>query len=353
MSLPEKNNIQFLYYDLPNWLTWWKRGNKRIHLYYILWQLGAYRLAKKINKKEKFKLVHHITFGTFRFSSFMWMLGIPYILGPVGGGETPPLKLRFGYPIKGLILDLIRDFLNFLTKFDLITIMNFRVAHEIYVKTPETLDMIPKKYRQKTKLQLEIGINSKCTRLKFISGYKPLRIIYAGRFIYWKGMHFGFLAFAMLSRLDSRVRLTMVGEGPDEKNWRNLVKKIDINDKVNWTGWVPHHKVNNLYSDHDVLLFPSLHESSGNVILEALSHAIPVVCLKIGGAGIIVNSSCGFAIPVKNSSISLVVEKLADALIQLNFDFRLRNRLRAGAINRTKQFGWSTSVSTVYKDLNI
>ena len=166
-------------------------------------------------------------------------------------------------------------------------------------------------------------------------------------------MHFGFLAFAMLSRLDSRVRLTMVGEGPDEKNWRNLVKKIDINDKVNWTGWVPHHKVNNLYSDHDVLLFPSLHESSGNVILEALSHAIPVVCLKIGGPGIIVNSSCGFAIPVKNSSISLVVEKLADALIQLNFDCRLRNRLRAGAINRTKQFGWSTSVSTVYKDLNI
>jgi len=354
LSLPEKKNINFLYYDFPHWANWWKKGQRGIHLYYFLWQLGAYRLAKKIHRKENFSLVHHITFGMIRFSSFMWMLRIPYIFGPVGGGETAPWKLRFGYPIKGLILDMVRDILNFLTKFDIITIMNIRNANEIYVKTPATMNMIQKKYQKKIKLQIEIGIKSKSNHVKFFSAsYQPIRLIYVGRFIYWKGMHLGLLAFKMLSKLDSGVRLTMVGKGPDENNWRKLVSKLDIEDKVNWRGWISHPKLKDLYSEHDALLFPSLHDSSGNVVLEALSHSLPVVCLKLGGPGLIVDSSCGYAIPAKNYSKALVVEKLADALIEFNYDYRLRNRLKVGAINRSKQFRWSSSVSAVYKDLKV
>jgi glycosyltransferase involved in cell wall biosynthesis len=351
LSLPEKDNIHFLYYDLPHWANWWKKGNRGIYLYYFLWQLGAYRLAKKIHSKEKFDLVHHITFGVVRLSSFMWMLRIPYIFGPVGGGEKAPWKLRYGYPIKGLILDMIRDILNFLTKLDIITFMNFRTANEIYVKTPETMNMIQKQFQKKTKLQIEIGIEPKNDRIKiFSASYQPIRIIFVGRFIYWKGMHIGLLAFAMLSKLDPRVRLTMVGKGPDENRWRKLVEKLDINDKVNWAGWISHNKINDLYSEHDVLLFPSLHDSSGNVVLEALSHSLPVVCLKLGGPGIIVDSSCGYVIPVKTMSRTLVVEKLSSALIELNYDYKLRNHLKMGAINRSKQFSWSTPVAAVYKD---
>jgi glycosyltransferase involved in cell wall biosynthesis len=354
LNYPEKNNLHFLYYDLPQWANCWKKGNKGIYLYYFLWQFGAYRLSKKVHKKENFNLVHHLTFGVIRFSSFMWMLGVPYIFGPVGGGERAPWKLRFGYPIKGLILDMVRDILNFLTKFDIITLMNLRVANEIYVKTPETMNMIKKKYLKKAELQLEIGIETKSNQINFFSAsHQPLRLIFVGRFIYWKGMHIGLLAFAMLSKLDPRVRLTMVGKGPDEKKWRKLVKKLDINDKVNWTGWISHHKIKDLYSEHDVLLFPSLHDSSGNVVLEALSHSLPVVCLKLGGPGIIVDSSCGYVIPVMNLNKSLVVEKLASVLIELNFDYMLRNRLKVGAINRSEKFNWSTAVSAVYKNRKV
>jgi glycosyltransferase involved in cell wall biosynthesis len=353
LSLPEKNNIHFLYYDLPHWAKWWKKGNRGIYLYYFLWQLGAYRLAKKIHCKEKFDLVHHITFGVVRLSSFMWMLRIPYIFGPVGGGEKAPWRLRIGFPIKGLILDIMRDLSNFLTKFDVITSMNFRMAQQIYVKTPETMDMIPKKYQKKAKLQIEIGINSKKIVKSIFPSNRPLRIIFVGRFIYLKGMHVGLLAFALLSKRDSRVRLTMVGEGPDEYRWRKLAQKLDIKDKVYWTGWISHNTIGSLYSEHDVLLFPSLHDSSGNVVLEALSHSLPVVCLKLGGPSMIVDQSCGFAISVNNSDISRVADKLANALIRLNYDYRLRNLLEVGAINRSKQFSWSTSVSAVYKDYKV
>ena len=47
---------------------------------------------------------------------------------------------------------------------------------------------------------------------------------------------------------------------------------------------------------------------------------------------------------------TLVVEKLSSALIELNYDYKLRNHLKMGAINRSKQFSWSTPVAAVYKD---
>ena len=351
LRLPEKNNLHFLYYDLPRWAYLWKKGNRGIYLYYFLWQIGAYRLAKKVHSKENFNLVHHITFGVIRQPSFMWMLRIPYILGPVGGGETAPWKLRFGYPLKGFITDIVRDIFNILTKFDLFTLLNLRIADEIYVKTPDTMDMIPKKYQKKAKLLLEIGINSTGSIINYSSvSHQPLRMIFVGRFIYWKGMHIGLLAFSVLSKLDPEARLTMVGEGPEENKWRNLVKKLDIDDKIYWTGWISHEKIKKLYPEHDVMLFPSLHDSSGNVVLEALSHSLPVICLKIGGPGIIVNSSCGYAIPVFNLNTTLLIDKLANSMIKLNYDYNLRNSLKKGAISRSKQFSWSSSVSKVYKD---
>jgi glycosyltransferase involved in cell wall biosynthesis len=351
LGLSEKNNLHFLYYDLPRWAYLWKKGNRGIYLYYFLWQLGAYFLAKKIHSKENFNLVHHITFGVIRQPSFMWMLRIPYILGPVGGGETAPWRLRFGYPLKGFITDILRDILNFLTKFDLFTLLNFRVANEIYVKTPDTMGMIPKKYQKKAKLLLEIGINSEDSIITHTyASYQPLRMIFVGRFIYWKGMHIGLLAFSVLSKLDPEARLTMVGEGPEENKWRNLVKRLGIEDKIYWTGWISHEKIKNLYSEHDVMLFPSLHDSSGNAVLEALSHSLPVICLQVGGPSIIVNSSCGYVIPVLNLNTTLVVDKLANSMIKLNYDYNLRNSLKKGAINRSKQFSWSSSVSKVYKN---
>ena len=38
-----------------------------------------------------------------------------------------------------------------------------------------------------------------------------------------------------------------------------------------------------LFGSHDLFLFPSLHDSGGFVVLEALSHGLPVVCLDLGG----------------------------------------------------------------------
>ena len=61
--------------------------------------------------------MHHVTYAGLRAPSFMGRLGIPFIFGPVGGGERAPWRLRRGYSLPGLLHDTLRDVANFLTRF--------------------------------------------------------------------------------------------------------------------------------------------------------------------------------------------------------------------------------------------
>jgi hypothetical protein len=78
----------FMYYDLPAWRRWWKSGGRGVRLYYLLWQWGAYRAARQLNRVCRFDVVHHITSGIFRHPSFMAFLDVPFAFGPLGGGEA-------------------------------------------------------------------------------------------------------------------------------------------------------------------------------------------------------------------------------------------------------------------------
>src|SRR4051812_45653270 len=51
--------LHFAYYDLPRWARWWKRGQRGVRLYYYLWQLGIYCVAKRLHREVGFDLAHH------------------------------------------------------------------------------------------------------------------------------------------------------------------------------------------------------------------------------------------------------------------------------------------------------
>src|ERR1700722_2302409 len=55
--------VHWIYFDLPHWARFWKKGVRLVRTYYYLWQLGAYLVALKAHRKEKFDLAHHVTFG--------------------------------------------------------------------------------------------------------------------------------------------------------------------------------------------------------------------------------------------------------------------------------------------------
>ena len=131
--------VHFAYCDLPQWARRWKRGARGVHLYYALWQWGAYRTAKRLTRKVNFDCVHHVTFVGVRGPSFMGLLGLPFFLGPVSGGESVPKALRVGMTRAARWRESVRDVANHAIHVDPVMRSSFRRAERIFVATPESL----------------------------------------------------------------------------------------------------------------------------------------------------------------------------------------------------------------------
>ena len=58
-------NVHWVYFDLPPWARFWKKGERGIHLYYVLWQLGAFFTARDLSRRIDFDLVHPVTFVNY------------------------------------------------------------------------------------------------------------------------------------------------------------------------------------------------------------------------------------------------------------------------------------------------
>lgn len=79
------------------------------------------------------------------------------------------------------------------------------------------------------------------------------------------------------------------------------------------------------------------------VVLEALSHGMPVVCLDLGGPGVAVDESCGRVVRTAGRSEEEVIERLAAALHELGQVPAMRERLE-GARARAVAFDWAKKV---------
>jgi len=346
--------INFLYYDLPKWFSWWKKGGRGIRLYYFFWQIGAYHLAKDIHSVEKFEIVHHVTFVSIRQPSFMGGLGIPFIFGPVGGGEKAPWTLRLSYGVRGILLDGIRGLANWFVKLDPFMWHTFRNAKTIYVTSEQTRNLIPKKFRKKSHVQLAIGWEGNTLDSdKSNKKNKSLRVLYVGRFLYWKGICLGLEAFAALLKQIPEAKLTLVGQGPDKKRLKQHAVKIGLVDKIEWVPWMNQDDLVDMYQQSDIFLFPSLHDSGGMVVLEAMSYGLPVVCFNLGGPGVMVDDSCGVVVDVTGCSGRKVVEKLEKALQSIAQDPYYRTALSTGALEKATTLSWANVVKSIYNNYKI
>lgn len=350
---PAQARLRFIYFDLPHFMRWHPRGP--LHVYFTIWQWRAARFAKKLHQATPFDVVHHVTYAGVHLPSFMGSLGIPFIFGPVGGGEAAPWSLRFGMSLHGLFVDMLRDVGNACVRIDPVLGRIFKQADNVYVTSYETLQLLPESYRHKAQVELAIAVSAahddKAPPVAVARPGAAPRVLFAGRFVDYKGMHLGLPAFARMLEAYPDARLTMVGSGPRKSQWQRLAARLGIGDRIVWLPWQPHEQMVRIYRDHDLLLFPCIHESGGFVVLEALAQGLPAVCLKIGGPGTIIDSSCGLAIDVIGKSRHQVTQELGDGLIALA-EPETNHRLSVGARERCRHFSWPQKVNRIYGKLS-
>jgi glycosyltransferase involved in cell wall biosynthesis len=104
-------------------------------------------------------------------------------------------------------------------------------------------------------------------------------------------------------------------------------------------GPIPYAELHRIYDRCNAFLFTSLHDTSGNVLLEAMAHGLPIVTLDHHGAAEIVTAECGFKIPVRTAS--QVITDMATALGMLAKEpARARRMGSAGQGRVCDRFSW-------------
>jgi len=346
------DNLHFIYYDLPRWVRRLKKGGRGLHLYYRLWQIGAYLEVRRRFDAHSFDVVQHLTFGTFRHPSFMGRLGVPFVFGPVGGGEaTPPLLMR-SYPLRGRVTDSARALSTFFAKYDPLVRQCFRHAAVIFCATKETLACVPATERRKCALYQDFYA-SKDLILKEPTANPPTpRFLYVGRLLYWKGVHLALQAFAQVRQTHPESTLTIHGRGP-ERDWlHKMAERLGIEEAVHWSERnVSEEQLYDLYRKHTAFVFPSMHDACGAVVIEALSQGLPVICLDTGGPGQILPEGCGFKVAVAQRSQAEVVSGLADAMRQFAANPDLHAKMSPRVLQATRQITWDKVISRAYQHI--
>jgi glycosyltransferase involved in cell wall biosynthesis len=349
-------NVHWVYFDLPDWWRFWKKGQRGIRLYYYLWQIGSYCIGRRLHDRVGFDLAHHLTFGTYWMPSFLALLPIPFIWGPVGGGESSPKPLFKTFSLKGKAYECLRDIARWRGEQDPFVRMTARRARLALATSPETEKRLKKLGCPQVRIFPQSGISYKevpSLRAVPLHNGNPFRLVSIGRLLHWKGFHLGLKAFAQLHQEFPDSEYYLIGDGPERRNLESLAEKFRIAGKVRFWGNLPRQRVMEKLLECDALVHPSLHDSSPWVCLEAMAVGRPVICLDLGGSGLQVTNETGVKVPAITPV--QVVHDLAKAMYRLAQEPGLRACMsEAGQKRIAEEFLWDKKgewMNTVYTTL--
>ena len=159
---------------------------------------------------------------------------------------------------------------------------------------------------------------------------KRLRVLFVGALGQRKGLSYLLKAVGMLG---GSVELTLLGRKASE----TCEPLNHATGKHRWIPSLPHAQVLEEMSRNDVLVFPSLFEGFGLVILEAMSRGIPVITTpNTAGPDVIRSGRDGFIIPIRSA------EAIAARLDDLASDAAQLSAMKHAAYERAKSFTWKS-----------
>ena len=101
-------------------------------------------------------------------------------------------------------------------------------------------------------------------------------------------------AFKELRLKNSNIRLMIVGDGSEKNNLKRQIKELNIYNSVTLLGRQSRKNIRNLLWDADFFILPSISETFGVVLIEAMAAGLPVLSLKNGGSESIIKKEVGF-----------------------------------------------------------
>ena len=255
--------------------------------------------------------LHHITLGSFRVLPRYDRLGVPYTLGPLGGGESIPWKLlpQLRLPVREVLTEATRLPVNY--AFALLPNLRavFSQAHLTLATTAETLHVVTRIGARRTAVvfpdALDLGGSDDAAVLhrrgEQAAGLRgQFRCVCAGRALWWKGMH---LAIDFIHRLRGQginAKLDIFSQGKALTAWRERAAALGVAQHVTFHPMIRRDDLIKHYEQCHLFLYPTMHDSSSAALVEAYSTGLPSMTLGLAGSAMVVTSQTGLNSRVRN-----------------------------------------------------
>lgn len=337
------SNIKFYFVDIPKFY-------KRIFKSFLysarlnIWHKRAVNIAKQICFENKIDIIHQITPVEFRsIGDYNKIPNIKFIVGPIGGGEFVPQGLKEyidGHKVVEIVRVIVNAYykLKFCKKLKKIDYISFaNVETKKYLTNEREYDVFS-----------EIGIDKKEIVSEKISNSDKMVFLVSGRLIYRKGHRFLLDALELLPKnLSYEVRI--IGDGNEFSKLQNIISmSSNLKNNVYLIGKLKYEQMYNEYKNADAFIMPSIRETTGTVIIEALSNGLPVITINKFGAKNIVNANNGYLYEgeTKNELINGLKEEIQHC-IENNVEVKEKSR---EAISTAHMFTWENKVKK-YQDI--
>ncbi len=161
------------------------------------------------------------------------------------------------------------------------------------------------------------------------------------------GLEYLIEAFAVLLKRvrGYSIKLMIVGKGSLDTQLRTKVKDLQVEGDTVFTGYIPPAEVPFYQNMLSIAVFPSISESFGVSVVEAMACEKPVIVTDVGGLPEVVEDGVtGLVVPVKN------VQKMAEAMEKLVRDKELRNKFgKEGRRRVARLYNWENNLASMIR----
>ena len=153
------------------------------------------------------------------------------------------------------------------------------------------------------------------------------------------------VAAAAAERLpgERRMRLTVIGDGPQRPRLEREARRLGIADRVEFTGYLPRPAIRDQFTRADAFVLVSVLESFGIAALEARAAGLPVVARGDSGMGELL-------VQGKEALLAASDAGVVEHLVRLAIDGRLRARIARHNRSTPPEVSW---VRTVARHLEV
>jgi hypothetical protein len=318
---PDWRNVQFFYVDKalpdhPNRLV----ARMFSWIRYRRWCLLAAKVGERLAAEVKFDLAQHVTMATWRTGSPLSGIGIPWIWGPIGGGENFPATMLPVLSPVAIVFEIVRGLNTMIAKRSPSVRSAAGSAALVLPNNPETESLVvslgvPKEMIRRLCQSFLPG--ERLERLKRKGSITPrecgeLRCLAGGNLEGRKGVAIALHALVQLKNEGIPFRYTYLGRGPELAHLKALAGRLGIAERVNFVDSLSGDEyIQALQSSH-VYLLPSLREGVPVTQMEAMAAGCVPVVADCGGAGPMA-SSAGSK-PVKVSTPAAMAQHIGDNL---------------------------------------